>query len=395
MMRARGPLAVLLVAPLPPPRGGIGTWTESMIAWTSGCEGVRVHLVNTAPRRGPAQAAMGWRRLLQGASQACRDLGAVLAELARQRPDALHLATSGGLAVARDACVLLLARSLRVRSVYHLHFGTLPQTASRRGVERAAMRIALGLPDVVVALDQASAEAAAAMSPAATVVQLPHFIDAAAWSLVPRDAPAASDSATPEVGRAGRPRVLYAGWVNEAKGLRELITACARIAARHDIEVVLAGPIDPAFRSELAVLAGSPSDWLRPIGEVAHEAIRPLMAAADIVVLPSRSEGFPYVVLEAMSMGRPVVATAVGAIPHMLVHEGQPAGEVVPPRDAAALERAIERLLADPAGRATLGALARRAVEQRFTIEAVRAGYLSLWNGRAVAGAPPATDALR
>jgi glycosyltransferase involved in cell wall biosynthesis len=105
------------------------------------------------------------------------------------------------------------------------------------------------------------------------------------------------------------------------------------------------------------------------------------MESADVFVLPSHSEGFPYVVLEAMSMSRPIVATRVGAIPQMLDDGEGPAGELVPPQDVAALERAVERVLTDAALRGDLGRRARRIVERRFTIEAVRDKYLNLWRG--------------
>jgi len=351
-----------------------------MLAWTARCSDVHVELVNTAPRR-PAQEPRVWRRAMQGVGQARRDLVGVLAHLFRHRPDTVHIATSGGLALARDACVLLLTRLLRIRSSYHLHFGRLPETADRGGMERAGFRLAMRLCTTVVVLDQASAAAAAKIQPAATVVLIPYFIDASEWRGAP-PVPSASATLSPTA-RPRRMRILYVGWVNEAKGMRELMTASAALAARHDFELVLAGPGDPAFCSELEALAGPSAAWYRLVGEVPREEVRPLMAATDILVLPSHSEGFPYAILEAMSMGRAIVATSVGAVPQMLTHEGEPAGELVPPHDASALEKALDKLLADPVRRAELGERARRAVERRFTIEAARGWYLELWTGKA------------
>jgi glycosyltransferase involved in cell wall biosynthesis len=71
-----------------------------------------------------------------------------------------------------------------------------------------------------------------------------------------------------------------------------------------------------------------------------------LLASCDVFVLPSLYEGLPVSVLEAMAAGKPVVATAVGGTCEVVLH-GQ-TGLLVPPRDPAALARAIRTLLADP-----------------------------------------------
>jgi glycosyltransferase involved in cell wall biosynthesis len=81
-------------------------------------------------------------------------------------------------------------------------------------------------------------------------------------------------------------------------------------------------------------------------------------ALFDVSVLPSRSEGFPNVVLEAMAAATPVVATAVGGTRDAVV-SGE-TGLLVPPGDTQALAIAIESLLGDPARRASLGAAAQQ-----------------------------------
>src|SRR4029077_13794455 len=87
------------------------------------------------------------------------------------------------------------------------------------------------------------------------------------------------------------------------------------------------------------------------------------------LVWPSRAESMPYVVLEAIAAGMPIVATRVGGVPEIL---GPRADELVPPGDPAPLAEAIERLLADPA-KATADAAARREwLMPRFNIEAMR-----------------------
>ena len=94
-----------------------------------------------------------------------------------------------------------------------------------------------------------------------------------------------------------------------------------------------------------------------------------LVAALDILVLSSYTESFPNAVLEAMAMGKPVVATNVGGIPE-LVEEGQ-TGFLVPPRDPKAIADRVLSLCRDSARRLQMGRAARTRVESNFTVQAV------------------------
>jgi glycosyltransferase involved in cell wall biosynthesis len=89
-----------------------------------------------------------------------------------------------------------------------------------------------------------------------------------------------------------------------------------------------------------------------------------LLERSSVVVAPSEREGFGLAAAEAMAFGRPVVAAAGGALLE-LVADGE-TGLLVPPRDAAALRTAVERLLADPELCERLGRAARARARQRF-----------------------------
>lgn len=101
-----------------------------------------------------------------------------------------------------------------------------------------------------------------------------------------------------------------------------------------------------------------------------HADVSPFLAAADVFVQPSRSEGLPFGVLEAMAHGLPIVATAVGGVAPLL--EG--CGRLVAPEDPAALAAAIRTLVEDADERRRLGERARRRIETRFGVPAMLAG---------------------
>lgn len=92
--------------------------------------------------------------------------------------------------------------------------------------------------------------------------------------------------------------------------------------------------------------------------------IAAVFAALDVVVVSSRYEGCCNVILEAMAMGKPVVATAVGGNPELVGHEQT--GLLVPPADPMPLAEAIARLVRDPRRAHAMGQAARRRVEERF-----------------------------
>jgi glycosyltransferase involved in cell wall biosynthesis len=97
---------------------------------------------------------------------------------------------------------------------------------------------------------------------------------------------------------------------------------------------------------------------------------------ADAFVLPSVNENLPLALLEAMAAGLPCIASAVGGIPEVLTAQ---CGVLIPPGDGQALRAAMEKLAAEPAAAAQLGAAARIQVSRRFSMAACARGHLAVW----------------
>lgn len=103
-----------------------------------------------------------------------------------------------------------------------------------------------------------------------------------------------------------------------------------------------------------------------------------LLAACDVVVLPSFSEALPTALMEAAAAGRPVVATAVGGTTEVVI-DGR-TGLLVPPGDGSALTTAIAELLLDPARARAMGEHAAKHARERFTIERHARDTVTLWH---------------
>jgi len=157
----------------------------------------------------------------------------------------------------------------------------------------------------------------------------------------------------------------------EKKGIADLISACALLRGRGvSVRLHVAG--DGPLRERLELAAATAQVDARFHGALPHERVLELYQRASVFCLPcvvARSgdrDGLPTSVLEAMALGVPVVTTSVNGLAEAVIHERT--GLVVPSHDAAALARAIERLLSDGSLAAQLSAEARRHVQQRFAL---------------------------
>jgi glycosyltransferase involved in cell wall biosynthesis/GT2 family glycosyltransferase len=163
--------------------------------------------------------------------------------------------------------------------------------------------------------------------------------------------------------------VVHIGSVEPRKGQDLLLDAIARLppecTAR--LRVLMIGRVlDPAFHERLLpALRAAPC--VSYLGPVPHEQIPRHLAAADVFVSSSRDEVFPVTVMEAMSLGKPVIGTAVGGVPEMIRHGVD--GLVVPPGNSVALGEAIAALCSDPQRCKRMGEAARQHYTESFSFE--------------------------
>jgi glycosyltransferase involved in cell wall biosynthesis len=167
--------------------------------------------------------------------------------------------------------------------------------------------------------------------------------------------PPGSDADEP-VPRAESKYILFLGFPFHLKGVDLLIRAFNRISHRFsDYRLLIVGYCpDPTVYQELA--AGNPRIEIRP--PVPHDEAMALMAGCSIFAMASRIEGMPRVLIEAMSAGKPVVASAVGGIPHYVEH-GE-TGLLFESENVDDLAANLERVLGD---RDFAAGMARRGQE--------------------------------
>lgn len=325
-------------------------------------------LTSDGPLRAPLEAAgvpvevVGFRGLtiFRHPVAVCRQLAQLTGAMRRHRPVIVHSFLFWAYILGTFA-----ARAARVPFILTSRRG-LDHAKARKPHYLALERLANRLTDLVVANSQAVAAHAvyAEGLPPSKVRVIYNGVDPAEFP--PR--PPQTVGSVVQIGCLAN-LIAY-------KGHLDLVEAAATVcAARPAVRVLLAGegPMRKAIATRIRSLGLESRvtlDGLVPDGPA-------WLRTLDAFVLPSREEGFPNALLEAMATGLPTVATDVGGVPEVLTD--RVTGRLVPPQDPAALAAALNDLLADPGGAACLGAAARERVLARFTLDQTVAALEALY----------------
>jgi O-antigen biosynthesis protein len=231
-------------------------------------------------------------------------------------------------------------------------------------------RLFAGCIDVTAVPSQALADTLVTRHQAdpATIAVIPHGIDTRGpvW-----DREAAWRASGLPAGARGKLLVSFFGRMSEEKSPDVFVKIAARLAHRRDLFFLMTGE-GPLWQSVRKLAARKHLNHsLHFAGFVADQ--RPLMELTDIVVLPSQLDGMPLVVLEAGALEKPVVASAVGSLPEMVLDNAS--GILCPVGDVNAFCQAVERLADSPALRQRYGTRARQHVLARFDARAMVDAY--------------------
>ena len=179
------------------------------------------------------------------------------------------------------------------------------------------------------------------------------------------------------ISRPGAVRVLFLGQLVPRKGLTVLVDAFARVRAHADLLLVGGNWSEEDYPREVRALVSSLGLEDRVHFENHRSDAGALLQSADVFVLPSFEEARPRSIIEAASLGVPVVASATGGIPS-LIDDGVN-GLLVPPGDAERLAMAIDRLASNPGLRRRLGEQARTRVERECRPEETARRYVAVY----------------
>lgn len=348
-----------MVAQASPAQGGIATFAETVVNDPELASRFNIRLLNTTRRA----VRRGGRLSIPNVWHALVDVGRVFA-VARSA-DVVHVQTAlMPLLPLVRALALCRAASLgRAAVLCHVHTGLVnsgPNEAFRPNVLERFLLRRFRFVQAVLTVSDAGTNGLRPHMPGVRIERVDNAVDVRGFVIAP-----AGESTT----------ILFVGTLARRKGLTELLDAMKRVGERAiggwRLEAVGAGnevgdreadAIRHAFRT-----AGMGDALLGPL---AGAALRERLRSAGVYALPSRSEGQPIGIMEAMASGLPVVATRVGGVPDM-VRDGED-GLLVDPGDSDGLADALAKLLGSPELRRTMGSSARRRAEDRFDLPGLR-----------------------
>lgn len=173
-----------------------------------------------------------------------------------------------------------------------------------------------------------------------------------------------------------KPFALFIGRLSYDKGALHAVEAVTSLRGRgHSVGLVLVGQASPEFNRLYRGLSETDKTAIRPVGAVTEEQKHALLEASSMLLLPSRSDSFGIVLLEAWAHGKPVIGANSGGIPGV-VEDGRD-GILVTFGDTVGLARAIRRLLTDSDDSKTMGERGRQRVHQEYSWERVADRVLS------------------
>ncbi len=347
---------VLLVAPYGARGGGMGR----MMDYLADAQPAGFQMERVESHGGGHWAGSAWFMMLA----ALRIVRAALG-----RPAVIvHINVAERGSVAREGGLVLLARALGLPAVLHLHAAELIQ------VHQRLPRLVRGLVGVPFR--------------AATVC----IVLGECWRVFLRDALRVPEARI-ELLRNGVPRpvlrrfpapsrcfnVVFVGNLQARKGLTDLLHALANPALHgFDWCLTVAGGGDSTGMRRLATVLGI-QGRVSFCGWLDHDGALFVMTQASAVALPSYAEGLPLVLLEAASLGLPIVATPVGTVGEVF-KDGETA-LLVPPGDRVALTAALVLLMAEPNCAPKLGRQARDLHAKALTLDHFIAGLEGIYRG--------------
>ena len=325
------PLRVLQIGPAAFCRGGIasvmGTLCEGLPPF--GMEVVRIASQDDRSR---------WRKLWSAVR------GVLVTLCHAWRADVAHVHTSSYYGFMRKCFHIFILHAFGCPTVLHVHAGRFGPFLDSRGplFHRWIFKPLVRRCKLVVALSQGRLD------------EFSRHLPRVASAVVPN--PCMRPLAPTPQRRPVAQEVLFVGWIEDSKGVFELIEAVARLQGRFPgLRLVLAGHGRIADCQELARRLGVERQVELP-GWLDDARMMEAYARADIFCLPSHVEGMPMSLLEAMGQAMPCIASKVGAIPEIM-SDGVD-GLLFEPKDIDGLQRCLEALLSDSGLRERLAAAA-------------------------------------
>jgi len=370
------PLRVLCILPTPPPYAGPEVGSKYLLDSSLRRHCRLTHIRSNVKDHNRDKGRVDFTSIVKLVSQCFAQVRLTI----RERPQVtLTLVSQNKSGFLRDSCFVALAKAMDSAVVLHFRGGGFDVFEEHCGrMWRWFIKLILNRANLVLVQGELVRPTFATFVGAERVAVLPNGIDVESFRRSMTSASSRTDDSERTL------RVLYVGHLSVAKGYFDLVEAIPLVLRElPDTEFVVMGEILDKERNILRdqhdVDLGLPkrSEGAAPTGDAHVRYLGPVsgeekfkaFASADMLVLPSYSEGFPLSILEAMAAGLPIVATGVGVIPEII--EDGVNGFLVKPGEPEGLASAIVKLGQQEDLRNRMGAANLSIARERYEVELV------------------------
>ncbi len=297
--------------------------------------------------------------------------------LARLKPDVIHAHELLSPATTAVTAKRLLATPVVAKVLRGGESGDIAKLRQRRTGPRRLQTLLKQVDAFIVISREIEAELAALAVPAERRPFIPNGVDVARFAPLPAERRRHQRA---ELHLPPGPLVVFSGRLAPEKRVQQLFDVWPAVRAVHPAATLLilgTGEQEASLKQQAGV-------GVRFEGRVAN--VTPYLQTADLLALPSATEGLSNALLEAMAAGLPVVASRVGGAPDLIDHGRN--GWLIPPDAPAALTDALLALLADDSRREQMGQLARQKIERDYALPAVASRLRTLYDAVLAARRP-------
>lgn len=310
-------MKIALISPLPPPEGGIATWTKEAESFFLN-NAIQYEIIDNAVVGKRKEKITSTTKLKDEIIRTVSIVKKLKYTISFFKPDILHINTScGRFGIYRDFLCMLIARKNHIPCVLHCHCNVADQLHS--SIAESAFKRMAKMSEKVFVLNQSTSECVERKTSISPIL-IPNFIEIDEKKTGYR------------VIRESMQEVLFVGHVQKTKGCFEIVEVAKKIP---DLHFTLVGPVETEF-GQLKL-----PENVSTVGKKKHDEVKKYMENADVFILPSYTEGFSNALLEAMYSGLPVIASDVGANRDMIENKG---GIITPAKNVEMIAEALDSI---------------------------------------------------
>lgn len=308
-------MKIALISPLPPPEGGIATWTKEAEGFFLN-NAIQFEIIDNAVVGKRKEKITSTTRLKDEIIRTISIIKKLKHTISSFKPDILHINTScGRFGIYRDYLCMIFARASHIPCVLHCHCNVADQLHD--SIAESFFKRMVKMSATVFVLNRSTSDYVENKT-SITPILMPNFIEIDKNKTVHR-----------AINERMR-EVLFVGHIQKTKGCFEIVEAARRFP---DLRFTLVGPIGIEF-SQLKLPPN-----VSMVGKKKHDDVKRYMDDADAFIFPSYTEGFSNALLEAMYSGLPVIASDVGANRDMIEDKG---GIIVPVKNVEKIAEALD-----------------------------------------------------